>query len=79
MTAEEFAQNRTALSVRKAEKPKKLIDRANLIWNEITSEQFNFERQQLELLELEKVVLDDIKSFFEVSNLIFLSVPNPFA
>lgn len=72
MTQEEFVQHRTALAVRKAEKPKKLIDRANLIWSEITTQQYNFEKQQLELTDLETVTLDDIKKFFEVQRMGFL-------
>lgn len=71
MTPEEFVQHRTALAVRKAEKPKKLIDRANLIWSEITAQQYNFEKQQLELVELEAVTLDNIKQFFMVCYFVY--------
>jgi len=67
MTQEEFIQHRAALSVRKAEKPKKLIDRANLIWSEINLQQYNFEKQQLELSELDTLTLENINKFFDVS------------
>jgi secreted Zn-dependent insulinase-like peptidase len=66
MTEEEFLHHRGALSVRKAEKPKKLIDRADLVWSEISLQQYNFEKQQNELAELETVTLEDIKKYYYV-------------
>lgn len=67
MTNDEFLQHRSAVFVRKSEKPKKMIDRASLIWNEIALQQFNFERQAVELAELDTVTLDDIRQVYNVS------------
>jgi insulysin len=64
MTDEEFLHHRGALSVRKAEKPKKLIDRGNLVWAELSQQQYNFEKQKNELAELDTVTLDDIRKYY---------------
>jgi len=40
-------------------------DRANMIWSEINSQQFVFDRQRIELIELEKVTLDDTVELFK--------------
>ncbi|ODN05282.1 Insulin-degrading enzyme [Orchesella cincta] len=66
MTEEEFLQHRNAVFVRKSEKPKKMIDRANLLWNEITLQLYNFERQAVELAELDNVTLEDIRNYFAI-------------
>jgi insulysin len=67
MTEEEFVQHRTAVFVRKSEKPKKMVDRANLLWTEIVLQQFNFERQAVELAELDTVSLKEIRDFYTVT------------
>lgn len=66
MTEEEFQNHVAALRVRKAEKPKKLKDRSALLWSEISAEQYNFERQDVEIAALEKLTLKDTIDYFEV-------------
>ena len=66
MTEEAFIQHRTAVHVRKAEKPKKLMDRASMIWGEIGGQQYNYERQQVEIEALDKLTLKEIQEYFEV-------------
>lgn len=79
MTEEEFLQHRTAVFVRKSEKPKKMIDRANLIWNEITLQLYNFERQAVELAELDTVTLKDIRDCYAVNIFEFILVHGCFS
>jgi len=67
MTEEEFVQHKTAVFVRKSEKPKKMIDRANLLWTEIVLHQLNFERQAVELAELDTLTLKEIQDFYAVT------------
>jgi len=66
MTEEEFLQHRSAVSVRKAEKPKKMRERADLVWSEIQTQQYQFERQTAELAELDTLTLDHLRAYFHV-------------
>jgi len=65
MTEEEFQHHRSALRVRKAEKPKKLKERSTILWSEIAGQQYNFERQDIEIAALEKLTLKDTIEYFE--------------
>jgi len=65
LTEEEFVQHRFALRVRKAEKPKKLKDRANTLWSEIISQQYNFERQDIEIAALDQLTLQETIQYFD--------------
>ena len=38
----------------------------DLYWNEITSHQYNFDRENIEVEELRKLTIDDLKQFFNV-------------
>ncbi|CAL8128505.1 unnamed protein product [Orchesella dallaii] len=67
MTEEEFLQHRNALFVTKSEKPKKLIERSNLIWSEISQQLYRFERQAEELTDLGSVTLEDVRAFFNIA------------
>ncbi|CAG7816471.1 unnamed protein product [Allacma fusca] len=65
LTEEEFLQHRFALRIRKAEKPKKLKDRASTLWSEIVSQQYNFERQDIEIAALDQLTLQEIIQYFD--------------
>ena len=67
MTEEEFLRHRNALGTLKAQKIQSLYDRTNFLWDEINSQRYNFDRQNLELTELNSITLDHIKQFFSVS------------
>jgi len=67
MTEEEFLQHRSALHVQKSEKPKTLGDRGKRLWSEISQQLFNFDRQAVELAELDTITLDEIRAFFAAS------------
>ena len=66
MSDDEFLTLREGLATRKAEKPKTLKDRGMLLWNEIFIQQYNFERQEIELKELAQVSKQDLINFFKV-------------
>ena len=68
MNEEEFTQHRNSLATRIAEKPKKLTNRAQLLWEEIMSRQVKFNRTKLELTELESITHEDTVKFFQVKH-----------
>jgi len=65
LTDEQFRTYKEALAVVIAEKPKTLDGRATRLWNEIVLEQYNFDRQIIELQELEKIDKTELLNFFE--------------
>jgi len=65
MSEEEFAVFRTALAVKKGEKIKTLTARASTAWNEISIEEFSFDRKNIELKELESISHQDVIQYFE--------------
>lgn len=67
MSEEDFLKHRDSLKTHKSEKPKKLWERAALVWDEIVFRQFNFDRQKIELEELETITKKDILTYFSVS------------
>ncbi|CAN7999335.1 unnamed protein product, partial [Ixodes pacificus] len=69
MSPEEFQSNKQALSARRLEKPKKLPQLAAKFWMEILSQQYNFDRDRLEVACLESLTKDDVIAFFKVTTL----------
>ena len=65
MSEEEFETNKQGLIEKRLEKPKKLSSRANKYWAEIISQQFNFERDELETNNLKTITKEDVLSFFD--------------
>ncbi|KAK8766960.1 hypothetical protein V5799_006251 [Amblyomma americanum] len=66
MSDEEFGFNKTALAARRLEKPKKLSQMANKYWMEILSQQYNFDRDAIEVASLEGLTSADLLTFFKV-------------
>lgn len=64
MPKEEFDRHKTALSVRRQEKPKQLSHRASRYWGEITSGEYFFNRDDVEVEQLQKISHDDLLAFF---------------
>ena len=64
MSNEEFERHKTALSVRRLEKPKQLSHRALRYWSEITSGDYFFDRDTVEVAELQRVSKEDLIAFF---------------
>ena len=66
MSEKEFLQHRNALVTIKSEKPKRLQDRAAILWGEIQTRQLKFLRAQIEIRELESVTRDDLLPYVTV-------------
>lgn len=64
MTDEEFKTHVEALALSKLEEPKKMSRQCDIYFNEITSHQYNFDRENIEVEELRKLTKDDLSDFF---------------
>lgn len=69
MTDEEFDKYKDALSVKLLEKPKGLMKQAAVYQIEIDTQDYNFNRAQIEAEALKTIAKDDIIKFYEVSYL----------
>jgi len=65
MENEEFEKHKKALAAKRLEKPKKLTAQASKYWSEINSESYHFDRDNIEVQELEKISKDDLVKFYE--------------
>lgn len=64
MSAEEFERHKTALAVRRQEKPKQLSHRAVRYWSEIMTGEYLFDRDEVEVDELKRITKQDLVDFF---------------
>ena len=64
MPLEEFDRPKTALTVRRQEKPKQLSHRALRFWSEITTGEYLFDRDDVEVQELTRINQQDLVDFF---------------
>ena len=64
MPSEEFERHKLALSVRRQEKPKQLNHRALRYWSEITTGEYLFNRDDIEIEELTRINQQDLVDFF---------------
>ncbi|XP_071646735.1 insulin-degrading enzyme-like [Temnothorax longispinosus] len=65
MSAEEFEKHKKTLAKLRLEKPKTLIARNALYWNEIMSQQYNFNRVNIEVAYLETITQQELLSFYK--------------
>ncbi|KAF4527050.1 hypothetical protein B566_EDAN001599 [Ephemera danica] len=65
MGTEEFERHKQALAAQRLEKPKKLSARTARYWSEINSQQYNFERDIIEVAYLRGVTKADVIAFFK--------------
>jgi hypothetical protein len=73
MTPEEFERHKEALAAQRLEKPKKLSVLSARFWSEITAQQYNFDRANIEVAHLNTLQKKDVMDFFKVMNcLLFL-------
>jgi insulysin len=68
MTSEEFERHKEALAAQRLEKPKKLSALSARFWLEITSQQYNFDRANIEVAYLRGLQKKDILDFYRVLN-----------
>ena len=64
MTDDEFQTHVQALVTTKLEEPKKLSKQGDIYWNEISSHQYHFEREQCEVDEIKKLTKTQLSEFF---------------
>jgi insulysin len=65
MTNEEFDKYKDALAVKLLEKPKGLMKQAMVYQSEIDTQEYNFNRAQIEVDALKTIVKDDIIQFYQ--------------
>ncbi|KAG5318579.1 IDE enzyme, partial [Pseudoatta argentina] len=65
MTEEQFEENKKALATLRLEKPKMLIARCTLYWNEIVTQQYNFDRVNIEVAYLKTISRQQLLNFFK--------------
>ncbi|KRZ08336.1 Insulin-degrading enzyme [Trichinella zimbabwensis] len=73
LSHEEFEEHRAALTAKRLEKPKKLVSAASKVWSEISSEQYNFERDQKEVDILKTITKEELIEFYKVEKIKNLS------
>ncbi|KAM4669164.1 insulin-degrading enzyme isoform 1-T12 [Amazona ochrocephala] len=66
MTEEAFQKHIQALAIRRLDKPKKLSAECAKYWGEIISQQYNFDRDNIEVAYLKTLTKDDIIQFYKV-------------
>lgn len=66
MDEAEFSRHKEALASRRLEKPKRLSVLTSQFWGEITSQQYHFNRNEVEVEYLRTITKDDIIKFYEV-------------
>ncbi|XP_063610244.1 insulin-degrading enzyme-like isoform X2 [Penaeus indicus] len=62
---EEFMRHRDALASRRLERPKKLAHLTSIWWAEITSNQYNFDRDTIEVAHLKTLTKQNIVDFYK--------------
>lgn len=65
MTEEEFNVQRKSVYTQIAEKDKNMGEESSRFWKEISTHNYDFDRQQKEIDTLETITLDDFKKQFE--------------
>ncbi|RNA20606.1 insulin-degrading enzyme isoform X1, partial [Brachionus plicatilis] len=64
MTDEEFKTHVEALALIKLEEPKRMSKQCDVYWNEISSHQYNFDREKIEVEELRKLSKNELIEFY---------------
>lgn len=67
MTEEEFLRHKEALAAQRLEKPKQLATQTSIFWSEINSQQYHFDRAEVEVAYLRTLEKIDIINFYKVS------------
>lgn len=65
MSEEEFNRHKESLAVQRLEKPKKLTNLTMLFWYEISMQQYNFDRANIEVAYLRTITKEQIIKFYK--------------
>ncbi|XP_065316067.1 insulin-degrading enzyme-like [Gordionus sp. m RMFG-2023] len=60
-----WQKNVESVIINLSEKPKKMVELGYKYWGEIISNQYNFDRDQLEIEEIKRITKDDLLKFFQ--------------
>lgn len=64
MKEEDFSKHKEALAAHRLEKPKQLAAQSNIYWAEITSQQYHFDRANVEVAHLRTLTKQNVLNFF---------------
>lgn len=67
MSDANFETHKEALAAQRLEKPKQMLNQSAIYWAEITSQQYNFDRANIEVAYLRTITKNDIINFYNVS------------
>lgn len=70
MDEDEFNRHKTALAAQRLEKPRMMSTLSTVFWSEISSQQYNFDRTNIEVAYLKTLTKEQILEFFKVNLLI---------
>ncbi|XP_071641491.1 insulin-degrading enzyme-like isoform X2 [Temnothorax longispinosus] len=65
MPEDQFEEHKKALAALRLEKPKMLSARCTLYWNEIVSQQYNFDRENIEVAYLKTITQQQLLNFYK--------------
>ncbi|CAG2168148.1 unnamed protein product [Oppiella nova] len=65
MSDKDFETQRQSVITRRLEKPKNLIDNSYRLWSEISSKEYDFNRDEIEVKAIKELTKQDIIAFFE--------------
>lgn len=65
MSPENFENHKEALAAQRLEKPKQMSSQSAIYWAEITSQQYNFDRANIEVAYLRTITKEDILGFYK--------------
>ncbi|KAL0124001.1 hypothetical protein PUN28_006072 [Cardiocondyla obscurior] len=65
MPEEQFEEHKKAVATLRLEKPKMLSARCSLYWNEIASQQYNFDRVNIEVAYLKTITQEQLLNFYK--------------
>lgn len=65
LSDEEFEKHVAALATKRLEKPKRLAVQNAKFWSEIISQQYNFDRDNVEVAHLRELTRDDLYKFYK--------------
>lgn len=65
MSQENFEKHKESLAALKLEKPKQMSSQSAIYWAEITSQQYNFDRANIEVAYLKTITKDNVLDFYK--------------
>lgn len=67
MSDDEFNRHKASLATQRLEKPKMMATLSSVFWSEIYTQQYNFDRANIEVAYLMTINKDQVLQFFKVN------------